>query len=880
MESVWQDFRYAVRVLVKNPGFTAVAVTVLGLGIGANTSIFTLTNALLLRPIQAEAPHELVALFSKHTTRPDSFRSFSYPNFEDIREQNTTFTSLMAHDLTMVGVTEGESTRRVFAELASHDYFDTFGVSPFRGRFFTAAEEAPGSGVPVVVVSYEHWRRSGQDPELIGQTLIINGEPLTIVGIAPRHFTGCTALLSPSIYLPLGLHDLLTNPAFADGDGKLADRDNHTLFLIGRLRPGLTAEDADAQLGVLAARMRETFPSINEDQTIIVGPVSRLSISTDPADEDGQLSLVFVLLLGMTGIVLLIACINLANMLLARGAARRKEFAIRAAIGGGQGRILRQLLTEGLLLAALGGVAGLVIAVWVNNLLAASMQELLALNSLSMDIVLRSTPDGRVLLATAVFCVLGTLFFGFGPAWRQSRPDVMGDLKDHSGEELAKGGWRGAFGGRNLLVVSQIALSLALLTAAGLFIRGALRAANVDPGFSTQNGLLAEVDPGLVGYDEPRSQDLYRRLNERLRGIPGIESASLAATVPFGAVSSGKRVRRSEDLPQSAGGGAGEIETIAATSNIVGVDYFETLGVRIRSGRGFTLAETESDSGPPVAIVDELLASQLWPEQPCGSRNTPASAPAMLNQRMIAEATPRPIAAPRAASSAVSKRSWRASRKRVPPNADRTAISVRRSAPFTSSRLATLAQHNSKRNPAPTSKARTEPEKSSPMYSSWKVLSTGSTPSLVSGNSLASELPSAANSARAASSSTPSRNRPNTSSLPLPRSTAFRSIRRGIQNCSAMGNPKPGTITPTTVCAAPFNRTVAPIRSSSASNLLVQVACDSSTSGSSLASSASSKTRPRRAPTRSNRSVAAFRNTPVRRSAGPSSLSTTATAST
>ena len=296
-------------------------------------------------------------------------------------------------------------------------------------------------------------------------------------------------------------------------------------------------------------------------------------------------------------------------------AARRTEFAIRAAIGGGRGRIVRQLLTEGLLLSALVGAAGLVVAYWVNNLLGASINQLLVMNGLALDIVLRSAPDARVLLATATFCMVGTLLFGLGPAWKHSRPDVMEGLKRQTGDGAGAGKRRGLFAQRNLLVMSQVALSVVLLTSAGLFIRGSLEAAAIDPGFSLDNGLLVEIDPSLVGYDEARSKELYRVLHERLIGIPGIESASVAATVPFGTVSSGRRVRRAEDLLGSGSDGTDEIETVGATSNIIGADYFEVLGVAVTRGRSFTRRETDSDGGPKVAIVDELLAARLWPDE-------------------------------------------------------------------------------------------------------------------------------------------------------------------------------------------------------------------------------------------------------------------------
>jgi len=614
MENLWKDIRYGVRMLVKNPGFTVIAVVVLAFGIGANTAIFGIVNSLLLRPIMAENPDELMGCYSKNTERPNSFRGFSYPNYKDLCENNAVFTELMAHDLTMVGLTEGEVTRRIFAEIISSNYFDMFGVGLLRGRPFRPEEETPGSGIPVVIVSYQHWKKTGQDPDILGKILRVNGQMMTVIGIAPQGFTGRTALISVELYLPLGMHHLLMTDMFRDDRRELAERDVHRLLLVGRLRPGMTIAKADSQLGPLAAQLEETYPVINKDHTFVARPLSRLSIGTVP-QEDDEVAIVAVLLMVMTSIVLLIACINLANMLLARGASRRKEFAIRIAIGGGRGRILRQLLTEGLLLSLLGGVAGLVIAYWANNLLATSMNQLMAMSAMSMDIIFHAAPDHRVLLATMLFCLLGTLLFGFGPAWRQSRPDIMADLKEQVGESQEHVRRRGFFSRRNLLVVSQIALSLVLLTSAGLFVRGAYEAANVDPGFSLNNGLLVEVDPSLVGYDEPRSKEMYQRLLRRLRNIPGMEAAGLAATVPFGNVSNGRSVRRADQLPAPGDNEQGDIETVGAGYNVIGDDYFKALGVPLMRGRDFTVSETESAGGPKVAIIDELLARRLWPDK-------------------------------------------------------------------------------------------------------------------------------------------------------------------------------------------------------------------------------------------------------------------------
>jgi predicted permease len=266
------------------------------------------------------------------------------------------------------------------------------------------------------------------------------------------------------------------------------------------------------------------------------------------------------------------------------------------------------------LLSLLGGAAGLVVATWANGLLAASLGSVLSNLGFAVDVVLRTEPDMRVLLATAGFCMFGTLAFGLGPAWQQSRPDVMAAIKEHSGD----GGGEhraGPFGRRNLLVVSQIALSLVMLISAGLFVRASLKAASVDPGFRLDNGILVEIDPGLAGYDDAQSKEVYRRLHERLQSIPGVQAMSVAATVPFGAVSSGERVRRAEDMPVVNGDGSEEVETFRPRSNTVGADYFEALSLPILRGRSFTADETASDAGPRVAIIDELLAESLWPGQ-------------------------------------------------------------------------------------------------------------------------------------------------------------------------------------------------------------------------------------------------------------------------
>jgi len=601
MDHLWQDLRYGVRTMLSKPGFTAIAIIVLSLGIGANAAIFSLVNAFLLKPLYIRNPSELVGCYSRDTKKPDDYRAFSYPNYVDIRENNGVFSSLMAHDMAMVGVAEGDVTRRVFADVVSSNYFATFGVSLFQGRDFTAAEERPGSNSAVAIVSYSHWKKTG-DPNLLGKPIRINGRIFTIVGIAPQGFTGTTALISSELYLPLGAYQSVINDF--EGHGKsLAARDHHSLILVGRLRQGMAAQQADAQLAVVASQLEKAYPAENRDQTFMTSPLSRLSISTGPAN-DKELGTPAFLLLSMAGVVLLIASLNLANMMLARGAARRKEIAIRLAVGCRRGRIVRQLFTEGLILSAFGGIGGLIVAAWSSSLLVASLSRLAPL-----EIVYFAGPDVRVLGATIGFCLFSTLLFSLGPAWKLSRPDVVSDLKKASGDQ-ALGGYRRLFSRRNLLVMGQLSLSLMMLVASGLFVRSALQAAGVAPGFVLDNSLIAELDPSLAGYDETAGRRIYGALLSRMRAIPGVESAALAATVPFGMTSFGKDVLPDDDAAARSGGKARHFE---ARYNIVSDDYFQTLGIPLLRGRAFSRAEAAAAPHVRVAVIDKLAAERLWP---------------------------------------------------------------------------------------------------------------------------------------------------------------------------------------------------------------------------------------------------------------------------
>ncbi|HMG06185.1 MAG TPA: ABC transporter permease, partial [Chthoniobacterales bacterium] len=327
------DLRFAVRQLLKAPGFTIAAVLVLALGIGANTAIFSLVHTMLFAPPGYARPHELVQIFSQDTKNPKSFRAFSYPTLNDIRAQNSVFSGVAAHNVGMVGLGEQNNTRRTFADIVTANYFDVLGVAPVIGRTFTLDEEQPGRAASVALVSYGYWTRHDRDASVLGSQIQINGRSYTIIGVLPRTFTGTLAILSPEVWLPLSAYEFVVNDYANDNKEALTSRTGQQLLVIGRLKNGLSAPAAEAAIKTLAANLERAYPVEQKDQTFTTAPLSRFSISDDPPD-DSQLTAIAPMLIGMAAVVLLVACLNLANMLLARGTGRRKEIAIRLALGG------------------------------------------------------------------------------------------------------------------------------------------------------------------------------------------------------------------------------------------------------------------------------------------------------------------------------------------------------------------------------------------------------------------------------------------------------------------------------------------------------------------------------------------------------------------
>lgn len=592
-----QDVRFAVRSFAKAPAFTAVAIMVLALGIGANSATFTIVNALLFKPVAGHG-EGMVGLFRYDRTKPDSYRSFAYPNYVDIREQNDVFAGLAAHTFSMAGLTTGDATRRIFVELVTANYFDTLQVRLAAGRGFSDAEERPSANIPVVVVPYERWRAKGFDPAFIGSTIRINSIDFTVIGVAPPRFAGMMALVGPELWLPLGMFDTVVNDIFKNTGNGLKDRTAGTVIAFGRLKPGVSNDAANARLDALAMRLASAIPAENKDMALRVNPLPRVSTSDEPQSDTG-VSIAGAAMMGLAGTVLLIACLNLANMLLARGTARRKEIAVRLALGGSRRRIVRQLVTESLVLAGAGAALGLLFAFWATAVLGAALTA-----ALPMSVVFEGKPDVNVLLATSAFVVLATLISGVGPALTLSRLDLVSDLKGHAAEAATRRRWISA---RNVLVVAQLALSLALLSAGGLFARSAFKAADANPGFSYEGGIFATIDVSVAQYGEAQGRNAFLAASERLRSLPGVSAVAVASTVPFGDFYEGRPIERPGHPPDQA--------LRSAAFRIIGADYFKALGLPLLRGREFNQMEERSSTAPRVAIIDEETARVLFPGQ-------------------------------------------------------------------------------------------------------------------------------------------------------------------------------------------------------------------------------------------------------------------------
>ncbi len=611
---MFQDFRFAIRQLIKTPGFTAIAILTLAVAIGVNSAIFALVNSVILRPVVPVRPAEVVNVFTARQGAAHDYRPFSYNEFMALRENNEVFSDVAAMGFSLAGIGRDGNIQRSFIFLTSENFFSLMGVKPVVGRFFDAAECKPNANVSVVVASYPYWKKLGGRPDAIGQQLVVNGQTYTLIGVTPEGFAGTNAILAPDLWLPLGTYSQLGS-AFSDTSGKmeLAEPKNYTLNLIGRMRPGLTTETAKPRLPALATRLTSIQPadSTGARELQIQAP-SRFSISTTPSD-DGPVGLIGTLLLAMAGAVLLIACLNLANMLLARGANRAREIALRLALGASRWRIVRQLLCEGLLLALAGGALGLLISLWSNGLLINSLGNLFG--SMSFSIVVQLRPDPTVLAITFLICLVATILFSLGPALKASRADLVHDLKQQVGEPAHVGRLNRFFALRHLLVMAQIALSLTLLFSGGLFFRAALKAGALNPGFDRAGAISTEMDFTLRHEDEAAAQRTMFAAVHRVAALPGVRAAALTTMLPFGNITNARRVMRMDEAavaktdPKAPEAGA------SGLFSAVTPGWFDAIGVRILRGRDFTVTECENKNSPRVLIIDEVMAKKLFPNQ-------------------------------------------------------------------------------------------------------------------------------------------------------------------------------------------------------------------------------------------------------------------------
>ena len=587
MSELVQDLRYGIRMLWKSPATTLVAILTLGLGIGANTTIFSWVQALLMDPLPAVRDMERLTVLSV-TDGGGSESSLSYPDFADYRDGNEVLDGLAAYDLQAVNLGGAGKPERVWGMIVSGNYFDVMGVTPSPGRGFLPAEDREPGAHPVAVISHGLWqRRFGGDPSLVGRAIPINNRAFTIVGIAPPDFHGSFPGLGLDIWVPL-----MMQTALVPGGDRLQARGNHWLDASARLKPGVSRAKAEAAMNALAAR-------IYQEQGGKAGSSPRIRLL--PVRDSGAgefLGPLLMALLGVVAIVLLIACANIANLMLSKVALRSREAAVRLALGASRARLVRQFLTESALLGILGGLAGWLMAQWTSGILTWVIPP----TEYPVSLVIKL--DGKVMLFTLAVSILTGLIFGLAPAVQASRTDPGPAMK---GEGVLSERHRGRARLRGALVVAQVSLSLILLICGGLFLRSLQRARTLDPGFDPKGVLLASMDLFPNGYDEGKGQELYLRIIERVGSLPGVEGVSLARKIPlsFQGTSSNSLVVEGYE--------PGKEETPWAFINNVGPEYFQTLRIPLLEGRDFSRSDNERQA--PVAIVNEAFARRYWPGQ-------------------------------------------------------------------------------------------------------------------------------------------------------------------------------------------------------------------------------------------------------------------------
>jgi predicted permease len=613
LETFLRDLKYSLRMLARTPGFTAVAVLTLALGIGANTAIFTLLDQVLLRLLPVKDPQQLVLLTMRghHYGNNWGGNAISYPMFRDFREHNEVFSDMFCRFPAAASLSFGQQAERVAVELVSGTYFSTLGVNPALGRILTPEDDLVPSGHPYVVLNYNYWKsRFAGDPQIVGKSLILNDYKMTVVGVAQAGFDGVELGFSPKIFIPIMMQRQII---VGSPEDMLKERRNRWVNAFGRLKPGISQQQAKSALQPFMHSMLESevqMPAFSHASKYDRDEFLKCWIDVLPGSQGrsyvrSQLSTPLWVLMAITGAVLLIACANLANLLLVRGSGRSREIAIRLAIGASRPRIIAQLLVESLTLSALGGLAGLAFAFWADKAL---LQAYLPSDSSGLNI--SSSPDLRILLFNLAVTVLTGIIFGLVPALQTTRPNIVGTLKDQAGAVVGGGHHRL----RKALVVAQVTLSLLLLIAAGLFVRSLSNLRNLGPGFPADKLVGFNIDPSLNGYSAERMKVFYQQLSDALRSIPGVQSVGLANV----------RILEGDewDSGMSVEGfnPAKPDEHAQPFMNQISPNYFATLGAPIVAGRDFTINDTHDVKHGPEAwnwssttvIINEKFAKKYF----------------------------------------------------------------------------------------------------------------------------------------------------------------------------------------------------------------------------------------------------------------------------
>jgi predicted permease len=600
-EDLWKDLRFALRMLRKSPGFTTVAVLTLALGIGANTAVFTVVDSLILHPLPVENISTLAAVKAtqaRKTAQSGDLQAISYLNLKDLRERAHAFRSLAGHSYPLaVTVVDKDQPHRAFAEIVTANYFETLGLHPFLGRFFLPREDTAPGAAPVAVLGYTAWQsRFAGAPDILGRAIRINETSFTIIGVGPKGFKGVYAVFGPDLWIP---SMMAAQVLPAEQRNALSDRALPLFTGIGRLEPGVTLAQAQTEMKIVAAALEKENPSANEGKILTVTPLIEAAYGPE------RQPVVFggFLLMAIVGLVLFIACSNVANLLLARACVRRQEIAVRMALGAGRRRLIRQLLTESVLLGLFSGVLGFVFGYGGCKFLESLRPAEYAQNLADLRL------NGGVLVFGLAVAILTGLLFGIVPALRSSRVSVSEVLKE---ETRSAGRSRSRVNLTNALLAGQVAVSLVLLVVASLFLRSIEREYVIDPGFQTKHLALFMLYPGQAGYDRLRTEQLYKQLPEVIGRTPGIASVSWASNLPlWGRKETGIQIAGQEARKKS--------EAISAIVDTVDLNYFSTMGIPFLEGRDFS--ENDRDISTPVAIINETMAAKYWPNQdPLGKR--------------------------------------------------------------------------------------------------------------------------------------------------------------------------------------------------------------------------------------------------------------------